>query len=154
MINSASKLCAVRDFCIILFPGRQPACSVSTNISFKEISLTEESKTTGCCWRGRSYFALWLSRNCFKNWTENNHNYKYVYLVLNVPFDSKLVAAIAASIFPYNILLVFLQVSVRNVYVFPGTPSFMELAFTGLEHLFASSGATFHSREVTSPHSC
>ncbi|MEQ2217123.1 FAD1 flavin adenine dinucleotide synthetase, partial [Xenoophorus captivus] len=39
-------------------------------------------------------------------------------------------------------------VSVRNVFVFPGTPSFMEMAFTGLEHLFASSGTTFHSREV------
>ncbi|XP_012721272.2 FAD synthase isoform X1 [Fundulus heteroclitus] len=39
-------------------------------------------------------------------------------------------------------------VSVRNVYVFPGTPSFMEMAFTGLEHLFASSGTKFHSREV------
>ncbi|XP_037532864.1 FAD synthase [Nematolebias whitei] len=39
-------------------------------------------------------------------------------------------------------------VSVRNVYVFPGTPSFMEMAFTGLEHLFASSGTTFYTREV------
>uniref|UniRef100_A0A1A7WWV3 FAD synthase n=1 Tax=Iconisemion striatum TaxID=60296 RepID=A0A1A7WWV3_9TELE len=39
-------------------------------------------------------------------------------------------------------------VSVHNVYVFPGTPSFMEMAFTGLEHLFSSSGTTFYTREV------
>ncbi|XP_023122240.2 FAD synthase [Amphiprion ocellaris] len=39
-------------------------------------------------------------------------------------------------------------VSVRNVYVFPGIPSLMERAFSGLEHLFAGSGTTFHTREV------
>ncbi|XP_019734206.1 FAD synthase isoform X2 [Hippocampus comes] len=39
-------------------------------------------------------------------------------------------------------------VSVRNVYIFPGIPSLMERAFHGLEHLFASSGTTFHTREV------
>ncbi|XP_041844556.1 FAD synthase isoform X2 [Melanotaenia boesemani] len=39
-------------------------------------------------------------------------------------------------------------VSVRNVYVFPGIPALMERAFSGLEHLFAASGTTFHSREV------
>lgn len=43
----------------------------------------------------------------------------------------------------------FPQVSVRNVYIFPGIPSLMEKAFKGLEHLFAGSGTTFHSREVT-----
>lgn len=43
----------------------------------------------------------------------------------------------------------FPQVSVRNVYIFPGIPSLMERAFKGLEHLFAGSGTTFHSREVT-----
>lgn len=42
----------------------------------------------------------------------------------------------------------FPQVSVRNVYIFPGIPSLMERAFKGLEHLFAGSGTTFHSREV------
>lgn len=47
----------------------------------------------------------------------------------------------------------FSQVSVRNVYVFPGIPALMERAFTGLEQLFATSGTTFHSREVT-PSSC
>lgn len=39
-------------------------------------------------------------------------------------------------------------VSVHNVYIFPGIPSLMERAFTGLEHLFAGSGTTFHTREV------
>lgn len=39
-------------------------------------------------------------------------------------------------------------VSVRNVYIFPGIPSLLERAFNGLEHLFAGSGTTFHSREV------
>ncbi|XP_077577460.1 FAD synthase [Stigmatopora nigra] len=39
-------------------------------------------------------------------------------------------------------------VSVHNVYIFPGIPSLMERAFNGLEHLFASSGTTFHTREV------
>ncbi|XP_070691381.1 FAD synthase isoform X2 [Pempheris klunzingeri] len=39
-------------------------------------------------------------------------------------------------------------VSVRNVFIFPGIPSLMERAFNGLEHLFAGSGTTFHSREV------
>lgn len=39
-------------------------------------------------------------------------------------------------------------VSVRNVFVFPGIPSLMERAFNGLEHLFAGSGTTFHTREV------
>lgn len=39
-------------------------------------------------------------------------------------------------------------VSVRNVYVFPGIPSLLERAFSGLEHLFAGSGTTFHTREV------
>ncbi|XP_061838548.1 FAD synthase isoform X1 [Nerophis lumbriciformis] len=39
-------------------------------------------------------------------------------------------------------------VSVRNVYIFPGIPSLMEKAFNGLEHLFASSGSSFHTREV------
>ncbi|KAM3614284.1 uncharacterized protein V6R79_012187 [Siganus canaliculatus] len=39
-------------------------------------------------------------------------------------------------------------VSVHNVFIFPGIPSLMERAFTGLEHLFAGSGTTFHSREV------
>ncbi|XP_024124128.1 FAD synthase isoform X2 [Oryzias melastigma] len=39
-------------------------------------------------------------------------------------------------------------VSVRNVFVFPGIPALMERAFTGLEQLFATSGTTFHSREV------
>lgn len=39
-------------------------------------------------------------------------------------------------------------VSVRNVFVFPGVPSLMERSFTGLEHLFAGSGTTFHTREV------
>uniref|UniRef100_A0A3P8RWZ8 FAD synthase n=1 Tax=Amphiprion percula TaxID=161767 RepID=A0A3P8RWZ8_AMPPE len=38
--------------------------------------------------------------------------------------------------------------NVRNVYVFPGIPSLMERAFSGLEHLFAGSGTTFHTREV------
>ncbi|KAM3873309.1 FAD synthase [Diretmus argenteus] len=39
-------------------------------------------------------------------------------------------------------------VSVRNVYIFPGIPSLLERAFNGLEHLFAGSGTTFHTREV------
>lgn len=39
-------------------------------------------------------------------------------------------------------------VSVRNVYVFPGVPSLLERTFSGLEHLFAGSGTTFHTREV------
>ncbi|XP_008287120.1 FAD synthase [Stegastes partitus] len=39
-------------------------------------------------------------------------------------------------------------VSVHNVYIFPGVPSLMERAFSGLEHLFAASGTTFHTREV------
>eukprot|EP00066_Takifugu_rubripes_P014854 XP_011604120.1 PREDICTED: FAD synthase isoform X1 [Takifugu rubripes] len=45
-------------------------------------------------------------------------------------------------------LLRYPLVSVRNVYIFPGIPSLMERAFKGLEHLFAGSGTTFHSREV------
>ncbi|XP_034553046.1 FAD synthase [Notolabrus celidotus] len=45
-------------------------------------------------------------------------------------------------------LLRYPLVSVRNVFIFPGIPSLMERAFNGLEHLFASSGTTFHSREV------
>lgn len=45
----------------------------------------------------------------------------------------------------------FSQVSVRNVFVFPGIPSLMERAFSGLEHMFAGSGTTFYSREVTPP---
>ncbi|TNN02610.1 hypothetical protein fugu_010097 [Takifugu bimaculatus] len=45
-------------------------------------------------------------------------------------------------------LLRYPLVSVRNVYIFPGIPSLMETAFKGLEHLFAGSGTTFHSREV------
>ncbi|XP_041708855.1 FAD synthase isoform X2 [Coregonus clupeaformis] len=40
------------------------------------------------------------------------------------------------------------EVSVRNVYIFPGIPSLLERAFNGLEHLFAGSGTTFHTREV------
>ncbi|KAK7885934.1 hypothetical protein WMY93_025555 [Mugilogobius chulae] len=39
-------------------------------------------------------------------------------------------------------------VSVHNVYIFPGIPSLLERAFNGLEHLFVSSGTTFHTREV------
>ncbi|XP_007255988.3 FAD synthase [Astyanax mexicanus] len=39
-------------------------------------------------------------------------------------------------------------VSVRNVYIFPGIPSLMERAFESLSHLFATSGTTFHTREV------
>lgn len=39
-------------------------------------------------------------------------------------------------------------VSVHNVYIFPGIPSLLERAFNALEHLFASSGTTFHTREV------
>ncbi|XP_059196225.1 FAD synthase isoform X2 [Centropristis striata] len=39
-------------------------------------------------------------------------------------------------------------VNVRNVYIFPGVPLLMERAFTGVEHLFAASGTTFHTREV------
>ncbi|XP_036931470.1 FAD synthase isoform X1 [Acanthopagrus latus] len=39
-------------------------------------------------------------------------------------------------------------VSVHNVFIFPGIPSLLERAFSGLEHLFAGSGTTFHSREV------
>ncbi|KAM4600783.1 FAD synthase isoform 1-T2 [Polymixia lowei] len=39
-------------------------------------------------------------------------------------------------------------VSVHNVYIFPGIPSLLERAFNGLEHLFAGSGTTFHTREV------
>ncbi|XP_033837145.1 FAD synthase [Periophthalmus magnuspinnatus] len=39
-------------------------------------------------------------------------------------------------------------VSVHNVYIFPGIPSLLERAFNGLEHLFASSGTTFHTREI------
>ncbi|TNN75764.1 FAD synthase [Liparis tanakae] len=45
-------------------------------------------------------------------------------------------------------LLRYPLVSVRNVFIFPGVPSLMERAFNGLEHLFASSGTTFHTREV------
>ncbi|KAF3839732.1 hypothetical protein F7725_018449 [Dissostichus mawsoni] len=45
-------------------------------------------------------------------------------------------------------LLRYPLVSVRNVYIFPGIPSLMERAFNGLEHLFAGSGTTFHTREV------
>ncbi|XP_030250964.1 FAD synthase isoform X2 [Sparus aurata] len=45
-------------------------------------------------------------------------------------------------------LLRYPLVSVRNVFIFPGIPSLMERAFSGLEHLFAGSGTTFHSREV------
>ncbi|XP_064863077.1 FAD synthase-like isoform X3 [Oncorhynchus nerka] len=40
------------------------------------------------------------------------------------------------------------KVSVHNVYIFPGIPSLLERAFNGLEHLFAGSGTTFHTREV------
>ncbi|CAB1334581.1 unnamed protein product, partial [Coregonus sp. 'balchen'] len=40
------------------------------------------------------------------------------------------------------------MVSVRNVYIFPGIPSLLERAFNGLEHLFAGSGTTFHTREA------
>lgn len=39
-------------------------------------------------------------------------------------------------------------VSVHNVYIFPGIPSLLERAFNGLEHLFAGTGTTFHTREV------
>ncbi|KAK0147592.1 FAD synthase [Merluccius polli] len=39
------------------------------------------------------------------------------------------------------------QVSVRNVYIFPGIPSLLERAFSGVEHLFAGSGTSFHTRE-------
>uniref|UniRef100_A0A672JA52 FAD synthase n=1 Tax=Salarias fasciatus TaxID=181472 RepID=A0A672JA52_SALFA len=39
-------------------------------------------------------------------------------------------------------------VSVHNVYIFPGIPSLLERAFNSLEHLFAGSGTTFHTREV------
>ncbi|XP_059909702.1 FAD synthase isoform X1 [Gadus macrocephalus] len=39
-------------------------------------------------------------------------------------------------------------VSVRNVYIFPGIPSLLERAFSGVEHLFAGSGTRFHTREV------
>ncbi|XP_072536552.1 FAD synthase isoform X2 [Salminus brasiliensis] len=39
-------------------------------------------------------------------------------------------------------------VSVRNVYIFPGIPSLLERAFDSLSHLFATSGTTFHTREV------
>lgn len=39
-------------------------------------------------------------------------------------------------------------VSVHNVYIFPGIPSLLERAFKGLEHLFASSGTSFFTREV------
>uniref|UniRef100_A0A665VNT5 FAD synthase n=1 Tax=Echeneis naucrates TaxID=173247 RepID=A0A665VNT5_ECHNA len=45
-------------------------------------------------------------------------------------------------------LLRYPLVSVRNVYSFPGIPSLMEKAFSGLEHLFAASGTTFHTCEV------
>ncbi|XP_074538702.1 FAD synthase isoform X2 [Halichoeres trimaculatus] len=45
-------------------------------------------------------------------------------------------------------LLRYPLVSVHNVYIFPGIPSLLERAFNGLEHIFASSGTTFHSREV------
>lgn len=45
-------------------------------------------------------------------------------------------------------LLRYPLVSVHNVYIFPGIPSLMERAFNGLEHIFASSGTTFHTREV------
>lgn len=45
-------------------------------------------------------------------------------------------------------LLRYPLVSVHNVYIFPGIPSLLERAFSGLEHLFASSGTTFHTREV------
>ncbi|KAJ3598268.1 hypothetical protein NHX12_001779 [Muraenolepis orangiensis] len=38
-------------------------------------------------------------------------------------------------------------VSVRNVYIFPGIPSLLERAFSGVEHLFAGSGTSFHTRE-------
>lgn len=44
--------------------------------------------------------------------------------------------------------LLYPLVSVRNVYIFPGSPTFMERAFAGLEQLFAGSGTTFHTREV------
>lgn len=49
----------------------------------------------------------------------------------------------------FDVSTFFSQVSVRNVYIFPGIPSLMEKAFNGLEHLFAGSGTTFHTREVT-----
>ncbi|KAF7708207.1 FAD synthase isoform X1 [Silurus meridionalis] len=42
----------------------------------------------------------------------------------------------------------FPLVSVRNVYMFPGIPTLLERAFNGLEHLFASPGTAFHTREV------
>ncbi|KAM6935477.1 FAD synthase [Lycodopsis pacificus] len=45
-------------------------------------------------------------------------------------------------------LLRYPVVSVRNVYIFPGVPSLMERAFSGLEQVFAASGTTFHTREV------
>ncbi|CAL1611103.1 unnamed protein product [Knipowitschia caucasica] len=45
-------------------------------------------------------------------------------------------------------LLRYPLVSVHNVFVFPGIPSLLERAFNGLEHIFASSGTTFHTREV------
>ncbi|XP_076594068.1 FAD synthase isoform X1 [Chaetodon auriga] len=45
-------------------------------------------------------------------------------------------------------LLRYPVVSVRNVFIFPGIPSLMERAFSGLEHLFAGSGTRFHSHEV------
>ncbi|XP_072317768.1 FAD synthase [Eucyclogobius newberryi] len=45
-------------------------------------------------------------------------------------------------------LLRYPLVSVHNVYIFPGIPSLLERAFNGLEHLFASSGTTFHTGEV------
>ncbi|XP_047454152.1 FAD synthase [Mugil cephalus] len=41
--------------------------------------------------------------------------------------------------------LLYPLVSVRNVYIFPGSPTFMERAFAGLEQLFAGSGTTFHT---------
>ncbi|XP_074538700.1 FAD synthase isoform X1 [Halichoeres trimaculatus] len=48
-------------------------------------------------------------------------------------------------------LLRYPLVSVHNVYIFPGIPSLLERAFNGLEHIFASSGTTFHSRECPIP---
>ncbi|XP_062255435.1 FAD synthase isoform X1 [Platichthys flesus] len=45
-------------------------------------------------------------------------------------------------------LLRYPLVSVRNVYIFPGIPSLLERAFSGLEKLFVAPGITFHTCEV------
>ncbi|XP_029437800.1 FAD synthase isoform X3 [Rhinatrema bivittatum] len=39
-------------------------------------------------------------------------------------------------------------VSVRNVYIFPGIPTLMEMALEGLEHLFFNERTRFHCREI------